>query len=121
MSPHLWILQYNICKEKNSTIAPMLHRPVVAAELDVIMIQKLWQNLFCQMSFNLLDSRFYLVYTPTPHTRVCFYINSHLDSDCWEIDNTGNPDITTLSLHTMCGNTLATVQIHNIYNLSLCH
>ena len=73
------------------------------------------------MFFNPLDSRFYLVYMLTPHTRVCFYINSHLDPDCWEIDNTGNPDITTLSLHTMCGDTPATVQIHNIYNLSPHH
>ena len=99
----------------------MLHRPVVAAELDVIMIQELWQNPFHPTFFNSPDSGFHLVYTPAPHTRVCFYINSQLDSDCWKIDNTGNPDITTLSLHTMCRDILATIQVHTIYNLSPHH
>ena len=117
ISPHLQILQYNVCKEKNGTMTPLLHGPAVASELDIITIQKPWQNPFCQTSFNPLDSRFQLAYALSTHTRICFFINNRIDLDSWEIDNAGNSDIATLSLNTMCEDASVTIQIHNIYNL----
>ena len=102
-------------------MAPLLHKPAAASELDIIAIQEPWQNSFHQTSFNPPDSGFQLAYTLSTHTRVCFFINNRIDLDSWEIDNADNPNITTLLLNTMCGDAPATNQIHNIYSLSPHH
>ena len=121
VSPQLRILQYNVCKEKNGTMASLLHKPAAASELDIIAIQEPWQNPFYQTSFNPPDSEFQLAYTLSTHTRVCFFINNRIDLDSWEIDNADNPNITTLLLNIMCEDAPATNQIHNIYSLSPHH
>ena len=117
VNPHLRILQYNIRNEKNGIMAPLLCGTAAAA-LNIIAMQELWQNPYRQTSFNPPCSGFHLAFAPSAHTRVCFYINKNLDSDCWEADSAGNPDIATLALQTTCGGHPALVHIHNLYSLS---
>ena len=120
VTPHLQILQYNVRKEKNGTMAPLLCG-TAAADLDIIAIQELWQNPFHYSSYNPPRSGFHLAFTPSEHTRVCFYINKALDPDSWEINDEGNLDIATLHLRTTCGGLPTSVHIHNVYNPSPQH
>ena len=86
MNPHqnLHILQYNVCR-KNSTIAPLLWG-LASKKLDVVTVQELWQNSHQQTLYNLPGSCFYLAFTLTECTYVCFYINK-IDKYLEYLDN----------------------------------
>ena len=69
----LQILQYNIHKEKNGTMAPLLqghlsHLP------DIMAIQEPWQNPHSPTTYNPRDSNYHLAFAPTDHTHAYFYI-----------------------------------------------
>ena len=116
----LRILQYNVWKEKNSTMAPLLHSDV-RNMVDIIAIQEPWKNPHHLSTYNPHDSGFHLAFAPTEHTQVCFFINKRIDLDTWEIDDHNNPNIATLTIHTHCDPTPIQLQIHNVYSASPTH
>ena len=116
----LRILQYNIRKEKNGTMAPLLwghlsHLP------DIMAIQEPWRNPHSPTTYNPQDSNYHLAFAPTDHTRACFYISKQLAEDSWEIDQKGHPDVATLTLRLQCGSTPMQLQVHNVYSMSPTH
>ena len=113
----LCILQYNVRKEKNRMMAPLLQSNVVEP-VDIIAIQEPWQNPHCQTTFNPQDSNFHLTFTPTDHTRICFYINKRIATASWKVDRIGHPNATTLMIQLLCGTTPIQLQVHNIYSQS---
>ena len=120
MSDTLRILQYNVQKEKNGTMAPLLCSDV-GNMVDIITIQELWKNSHHLSTYNLHDSSFHLAFAPIEHTWVCFFINKRIDPDTWEIDNHNNPDIATLTIRTHCSSAPIQLQIHNVYSTSPTH
>ena len=67
MSDALRILQYNVWKEKNGTMAPLL-RSDVGNMVDIIAIQEPWKNSHHLSTYNPHDSGFHLAFAPTEHT-----------------------------------------------------
>ena len=120
MSDTLRILQYNVRKEKNGTMAPLLCSDV-GNMVDIIAIQEPWKNPHHLSTYNPHDSSFHLAFALTEHTQVCFFINKRIDLDTWEIDDHNNPNIATLTIHTYCSPAPIQLQIHNVYSASPTH
>ena len=120
MSDTLHILQYNVRKEKNGTMAPLLCSDV-GNMVDIIAIQEPWRNPHHLSTYNPHDSSFHLAFAPTEHTWVCFFINKRIDPDTWEINDHNNPNIATLTIHTHCDPAPIQLQIHNVYSASPTH
>ena len=74
----LSILQYNVQKSKNITMAPLLADPEVQ-KYHILAIQEPWKNPTIHTSYNPSSSAFHLVYRPKENTRVAFYINKELE------------------------------------------
>ena len=50
-------------------------------ELDVVAVQEPWQNPHRQTSYNPPESCFYLAFTLTKCTHICFYVNKAIHPD----------------------------------------
>jgi hypothetical protein len=112
----LSILQYNVQKSKNITMAPLLADPEVQ-KYHILAIQEPWKNPTIHTSYNPSSSAFHLVYRPEENTRVAFYINKELEAESWTAE-TPTPDLCILTLTIRYGHSLRKIQIINIYNPS---
>ena len=103
MSEHqtLTILQHNTMKLFDKVMASMLRDPQTW-EYDILAIQEPWRNPF-SVSTHLCRDHFHLTY-PTyqdpklGHTRVCFFMNTHLNRAQWTFKEHFK-DLVTLDLH----------------------
>ncbi len=111
----LSVLQYNIRKEKNGTMAPLL-QAAHEKGIDVLAIQEPWRNPRELTSYCPRGCGYHLAYAPREDTRVCFYINKKLDADKWEVELGSR--LATLMLHLGTASQARTVLIHNVYSPS---
>lgn len=120
------ILQYNIRKEKDGVMAPLLEDKEVK-DIDILAIQEPCGHPINQTSYNLGSSGFHLVHLGGPGVRTCFYVNKKIDTDSWEPVYRGG-DLCSLKMtleperRIGQGGSLETspkaVWIHNVYNPS---
>jgi hypothetical protein len=75
----LIILQYNVWNEKMRTIIFLLIDNNVQ-NYDVIVIQKLWRNLFVSITLSFNQNDFHLFYKFEKNPKVCFYVNNQIDT-----------------------------------------
>ena len=112
----LTILQYNIRNGKNSNMVPLLADERLQ-EYDILAIQEPWKSNFVPTSYNPRDSGFHLLFRPGGDTRVCFYINTRIDPERWEVEYP-SPDMCSLKIQVKNGNDYKLINIHNVYNPS---
>ena len=108
----LAILQYNVNKNKDGVMTPLLADERVKM-YDILAIQEPWTNPHMNSTFCPARSSFYAAYDEKKR-RSCFLINKRLDIAGWEVEYP-NPDICSLRL--AIGE--ETIWIHNVYNPGL--
>lgn len=113
------ILQYNVCKSKDTVMASLL-RDARVAEYDILAIQEPWRNPFMETTHHPAKDIFHLCY-PTGNeeegpARVCFFINKRLDHTKWQFKQYTR-DICTLKISVeMENHPSRQLSIHNVYN-----
>ena len=116
----LKILQYNIRKEGDKILTPLIE-DVRVKEYDILAIQEPWHNSFVRTSYNPYRSGFHLAFSEHAESRVCFYINTRINTNQWRVEFTSK-DAATLTLRKSLGTTATAegeeqeIKIHNIYN-----
>lgn len=111
---HLSILQYNIRKQKATTLVPLLADANIQ-DFDVLAIQEPWRNPHVPTSYNPRDSNFHLICHADEKSRVSFYVNKELDPESWNV-RFEHKDLSTLTLGMGSEADKHTINIHNVYN-----
>ncbi len=78
------ILQYNVQKSRDVVLASLFQDRWIS-EYHVLAIQEPWRNPFIATSYHPLKTHFHLTYFEDKETRVCFYINRHIDASTWNV------------------------------------
>ena len=113
----LQILQYNVRKDKISTLISLLEDTRVH-KFDIIAVQETQQNSFIKTDYCLTTAPFYIIYSFSNKTRVYFYIHKKIHFSKQTV-TVSHKDIQSLVLHYKDKSQEKKLIIHNIYNLSL--
>lgn len=108
------ILQYNVRNDRITTMIPLLAEAATQI-YNIIAIQEPWKNPHVATTLSSHHSGFHFLYRPGGDTRVCFYVNSRIDPDSWEVAFP-TADLCTLSIRLCIGSSTTLTHIHNIYN-----
>ena len=110
------ILQYNVRKDRVSTMIPLL-ADSNTQDYDVIAIQEPWRSTHASTTLSSHQSGFHLLYRPGGDTRVCFYVNEKIDPESWEVEFP-TADLCTLKLNVSTDGVTRMLHIHSVYNPS---
>ncbi|KAM0742770.1 hypothetical protein ACQRIT_002947 [Beauveria bassiana] len=81
------------------------------ADYDILAIQEPWRNQFINTSYHPLKTHFQLMYLNNPATRVCLYINKHINPSTWQVSYV-SADIISLTIR----NDDKPIHLWNVYN-----
>ena len=119
------ILQYNVNKSKEATLAPLLRDPKLG-DVDILAIQEPWINSRIQgteagktnkTGYNPRGSNYYLIFPKKANPRVSLYISKNLDISSWSArEHTGDIQSVQIQYKPNEGEQTRNLQIWNVYN-----